>query len=160
MICKSCGKELENDYKACPYCGAKTEEGISGEKVCPYCGKLVKGDFKICPYCENKIEIISQKNGVVCLILLFSFILFPPLIWSHRFYAGKIGSTILLLLSTIMSPIFIFLPYSDVDLVTAILYIIGLIIGVILLIIFIKDFIQIISGNFKDSEGKCIKIKK
>lgn len=59
-----------------------------------------------------------------------------------------------------MSPIFIFLPYSDVDLVTAILYIIGLIIGVILLIIFIKDFIQIISGNFKDSEGKCIKIKK
>ncbi|TXJ61181.1 zinc ribbon domain-containing protein [Brachyspira aalborgi] len=90
MICKSCGKELENDYKACPYCGAKTEERISGEKVCPYCGKLVKGDFKICPYCENKIEIISQKNGVVCLILLFSFILFPPLIWSHRFYAGKI----------------------------------------------------------------------
>ena len=40
-FCKSCGKQIENDFEVCPYCGAAT---------------------------DNKI--ISEKSGLACLLLL------------------------------------------------------------------------------------------
>lgn len=34
MICSNCGKEFNNDYDFCPYCGKKAPS----IKVCPDCG--------------------------------------------------------------------------------------------------------------------------
>ena len=101
---------------------------MNEDKFCKFCGKQIENDFEVCPYCgaatDNKI--ISEKSGLTCLLLL----IFLGWLGAHRFYVGKIG--------------------------TAILYIItfgG--VGIWALI----DLISIILGNFKDAEGKYIKIK-
>lgn len=100
-FCKSCGKPIENDFKACPYCGAKT---------------------------DNKI--ISGKDWLVCLILL----VFAGMLGIHKFYVGRnSGGVVMLVLS---------------------ISVIGIIASFVLWII---DLIQLVSGNFKDAEGKYLK---
>ena len=142
-FCRNCGKQISEDFKVCPYCGEKIEEEIL-EISCPFCGKTIKSDFKVCPYCGNnynnkKIENyysnsneMSDKNGIVCLLLL----LFLGEFGAHKFYAGRIAGGVVMLILTIT--------------------IIGIIVSLILWII---DLIQLLCGNFKDAEGKYIKIK-
>ena len=100
-FCKNCGKPIENDFKACPYCGAKT---------------------------DNKI--ISGKDWLVCLILL----VFAGMLGIHKFYVGRTSGGVVMLVLT--------------------LTVIGAIASFVLWII---DLIQLVSGNFKDSEGKYLK---
>ena len=72
--CKNCGKQINADFKFCPYCEAKIEEqnfieNNSNEKVCKNCGKTIKSDFNVCPYCGNKVEnqIINENlNEKIC----------------------------------------------------------------------------------------------
>ena len=118
---------------------------MSEEKICKNCGKQISEDFKICPYCGEKVEKenydtengtnnyeVSTKNGIVCLLLFIPLGLFGV----HKFYVRKTLGGIVMLILTIT--------------------IIGAIISLILWII---DFIQLLRGNFKDAEGKCIKIE-
>ena len=156
-FCKSCGKELEDNYKICPYCGEKIEDEIQIEniekkeentRICQFCGKSINADFKICPYCSDKDSKISKKSGVVCLLLLI--FLFP--LWAHRFYAGRIVSALFLL---ILNGVELFLLQNMGD--ESIFYSFMIILGIIFLILMI-DFIEIIIGRFRDSKGKFIKI--
>ena len=67
--CQSCGKQINNDFNVCPYCGAKVEENISNETI------------------SNSLENQkSEKSWVVCLLLL----LFFGYIYIYKFYVGKI----------------------------------------------------------------------
>ena len=102
-FCRNCGKQIENDFVACPYCGAKT---------------------------DNKI--ISGKDGLVCLILL----VFAGMLGIHKFYVGRTSEGVVMLILS--------------------LTLIGSIASFVLWII---DLIQLVSGDFKDAEGKYIKIK-
>ena len=43
--CLECGKPIEEDWQACPYCGAR----VTGE--CSQCGKATEPDWVACPYC-------------------------------------------------------------------------------------------------------------
>lgn len=118
---------------------------MSEEKICKNCGKQISEDLKICPYCGEKVERenydtengtnnyeVSPKNGMVCLLLL----LFLGGFGVHKFYVRRtLGGIVMLILN---------------------ITIIGAIISLILWII---DFIQLLRGNFKDVEGKCIKIE-
>ena len=61
-FCKSCGKQISEDFKLCPYCGEKVEEEIL-EISCPSCGKTIKSDFKVCPYCGNNNN--SKKENSI-----------------------------------------------------------------------------------------------
>lgn len=79
---------------------------------------------------ENAGVAVSEKNGVVVLLLCF----FLGVFGAHRFYVGKIGTGILMIILTI---------------VTA---------GIAGGIWFLIDFIIIVCGEFTDSEGKKIKL--
>ncbi|MCD8215185.1 MAG: zinc ribbon domain-containing protein [Clostridiales bacterium] len=51
IVCPSCGKEIDNDSKFCPYCG----ESI--EKRCPACGGVVPKANRFCAKCGADTEI-------------------------------------------------------------------------------------------------------
>lgn len=48
--CPACGKRVEKEYSACPYCGS------SLEKHCPGCGNKIEDDWIVCPYCSAKLK--------------------------------------------------------------------------------------------------------
>ena len=105
---------------------------MNGEIFCKFCGKPIESDFKACPYCgaatDNKI--ISGKDWLVCLILL----VFAGMLGIHKFYVGRTSEGVVMLVLT--------------------LTFIGAIASFVLWII---DLIQLVSGDFKDAEGKYLK---
>jgi len=48
--CPECGADVDENWKRCPYCGAKTEI-----TKCPNCGSSVASNWKFCPYCEERL---------------------------------------------------------------------------------------------------------
>jgi RNA polymerase subunit RPABC4/transcription elongation factor Spt4 len=54
--CLSCGKELQGDFKICPYCGQNQE--IS----CDKCQKAVAPDWKLCPFCGASLHTVQGKQ--------------------------------------------------------------------------------------------------
>lgn len=59
-ICKNCEKQINGDFKFCPYCGAKNEKETPKENssniFCSSCGKSVNKDFNVCPFCGEKLK--------------------------------------------------------------------------------------------------------
>ncbi|MBI4721257.1 MAG: zinc ribbon domain-containing protein [Chitinivibrionia bacterium] len=51
--CAACGRPIQSDYKACPYCGHRSEI------LCPACGKPVARDWKVCPHCAHALGSAS-----------------------------------------------------------------------------------------------------
>lgn len=172
-FCKSCGKEISKDFKICPYCGEKVEEEIL-EIYCPSCGKSIRSDFKVCPYCgnnpnnkrenynnyinyntENRTDYysnnyeVSPKSGIAFLLLW----LFLGRLGVHRLYAGKIGSGVIMNILFISFGIFvgIAMVYESAGLIE-------IIIGIILCVWEITDLVLILTGKFRDSQGRCIKL--
>jgi RNA polymerase subunit RPABC4/transcription elongation factor Spt4 len=45
--CASCGGEVENDFKVCPFCGTSLR--------CAQCDKPIQGSWKVCPHCASPI---------------------------------------------------------------------------------------------------------
>lgn len=83
----------------------------------------------------------SAKSKGVAAVLCF----FLGWLGIHRFYAGKVGTGILMIVLNISTFIGIFIA------------LIGVIPGAILTLWIIIDFIMILCGNFKDGNGKPIK---
>ena len=100
-------------------------------KVCKSCGKPIEDNFKFCHYCKivTHNKFASEKSILVCLLLL----IFLGLIGTHKFYVGRILSVIILLIFSIT--------------------VIGLIVSAVILLI---DLINLLSENFRDSEGKYL----
>jgi len=48
--CSRCGKPMEEDWQACPYCGARAAAD------CPQCGRDAEPDWVACPYCGARLE--------------------------------------------------------------------------------------------------------
>jgi RNA polymerase subunit RPABC4/transcription elongation factor Spt4 len=48
--CPDCGKQMEEDWQACPHCGTRPPS------QCPECGKAMEADWKVCPYCGASVE--------------------------------------------------------------------------------------------------------
>lgn len=83
----------------------------------------------------------SAKSKGVAAVLCF----FLGWLGIHRFYAGKVGTGILMIVLNISTFIGLFIA------------LIGVIPGAILTLWIIIDFIMILCGNFKDGNGKPIK---
>jgi len=109
-----------------------SQEKMADEMFCSSCGAVIKKEAEICPKCgvrQRKPTWVStanasEKDWLVTLLLA----IFLGFLGVHRFYVGKVGTGILMIL-------------------------IGWLTFEIWLII---DIIMIVAGKFKDSEGKLI----
>lgn len=108
MFCSKCGKEIDHEVKFCPNCGNGIAKNLTTTQQ------------------NNKTE--SYKSRTVAVILA----LFLGAIGVHRFYVGKVGSGVLMLLLSLCS-----------------FFIIGEIWALI-------DLIVILCGNFTDKDGLLI----
>ncbi|MEI0700836.1 TM2 domain-containing protein [Brachyspira intermedia] len=124
--CHSCGKPIKKEAEICPFCGVKQREKKVDEIYCRSCGKIIKKEAEICTFCgvRQKYNNYSDRSWLT-LLLLF---LFLGGLGVHRFYAGKVISGILFVLT---------------------LYGLG--------IWAIIDFIYILTKNFKDANGRYIR---
>jgi len=48
--CRNCGKPVEEEWLACPYCKAE----IPRERLCAHCGNKLEPDWVICPFCKTE----------------------------------------------------------------------------------------------------------
>jgi len=126
VFCRNCGKELVGTPEICLGCGAKP---LVGNSFCQACGVATNPLAEICIKCGARLQKaeaadISPKSRLAVTLLAW----FLGEFGAHRFYLGKIGTGIAMLLTLG-----------------------GL--GIWALI----DFIYAVSGNMKDKEGKLIK---
>ena len=57
MYCVKCGKEIPNDSKVCPECGALAENA----KFCQHCGEAIDKDCIVCPKCGKQVQQLKQE---------------------------------------------------------------------------------------------------
>jgi TM2 domain-containing membrane protein YozV len=130
MYCRNCGKELIGTPEICLGCGAKP---LIGSSFCHACGAKTSPVAEFCTKCGAKLGVktldsnVSQKSRLAVTLLCILPAWMVSIAGIHRFYLGKIGTGILMLLTLG-----------------------GL--GIWTLI----DFIFAVSGNMKDKEGKLI----
>ena len=100
------------------------------EKYCHSCGKLIAARAEICPYCGVRVSggttgpfIEEHRTWLIALLLC----IFVGPLGLHRFFVGKVGTGILMLLTLG-----------------------GLGIWVIV------DLILIVTGNFTDKDGRRV----
>ena len=88
MICKKCGKQIDDLASACPYCGENTGRGVSAKaspnviktKTCEKCKAQVAENLAVCPYCENAL-ISDGEDASVAWVFFGAFMsLFASLI--------------------------------------------------------------------------------
>lgn len=70
IVCDSCGRENEDDFKFCLGCGSELtssepEEDDSGPQMvdCPHCDRRVPGGFKFCGQCGGSLEEVGSQPG-------------------------------------------------------------------------------------------------
>ena len=132
ITCKNCGTESPDDSVFCQTCGKKLQEDNNSS------GSGTKNPFPA--EFSPKDSDISSKSRLIALLLAA----FAGLMGIHHFYSGKISIGIALAFMTLLS------------LLTSWL-------GIGVLIIFIPviwtflDIFVILTGNYKDKEGKKIK---
>jgi len=124
-------------------CGARP---LVGNSFCNACGAKTNSLAEICVTCGAKLSQtgqplgnVSPKSRAALSILAF----FLGELGIHRFYVGKIGTGIAMLLLAIIG-------YSTLA------FFIGIPFLVVLGIWNLIDFIMAVVGNFKDKEGKKI----
>jgi TM2 domain-containing membrane protein YozV len=112
-----------------------SREKAADEIFCSSCGAIIKKEAEICPKCGVRQRVqpaaianASEKDWLTTLLLA----IFLSVFGVHRFYAGKIGTGILMILVGWLT------------------------LGIWHLI----DIILIVTEKFKDGEGKLIVQKK
>jgi len=98
------------------------------EAFCSSCGEIIKKEAEICPKCGVRQRTASinsdiSSNWLTCLLLC----IFLGYLGVHRFYIGKIGTGILMLVTLGGCGVW-----------------------------YIIDMVMIIAGKFKDSDGNFI----
>jgi TM2 domain-containing membrane protein YozV/predicted RNA-binding Zn-ribbon protein involved in translation (DUF1610 family) len=105
-------------------------EKAADEKFCSSCGEIIKSAAEICPKCGvrqksagTSVSMDVSSKWLVALLLC----IFLGVIGVHRFYVGKIGTGIVMLLTLGGCGIWVLI-----------------------------DLIMIITGKFSDSEGNLV----
>ena len=146
MFCRNCGKELVGTPEICMNCGARP---ATAKAFCAACGAPTNAQAVVCVKCGASLEAkasttqvlgpVSSKSRLVLTLLAF----FIGQLGIHRFYAGKIGTGVAMLVLTIVGYATIILVFGFIPL--AVVWVWNLI-----------DFIMAIAGSFKDKDGKVI----
>ena len=142
MFCSRCGTQLNEGSAFCSRCGAQ---------VAPVVGQV------------QLAEDVSPKSRLAVTLLAA----FLGWVGAHRFYMGKIGTAVVMLLLG-MTPIICTVGMIVVAAVSdpeaenppvlfwvfyGLMYVLGLAVGIWVLV----DSIIAVTGNFKDRQGKPIK---
>lgn len=149
-FCQNCGKELIGTPEFCMNCGARPNTATA---FCPNCGVPTAAAAVICVKCgvslvgrnqtaaaaPGVVGGVSKKSRLVYVLLC----LFLGELGIHRFYVGKIGTAVGMLVLTIVG-------YATV------IFIFGFIPLAAVWIWNLVDFIIGVIGNAKDKEGKKI----
>lgn len=68
IICKSCGRENEDEFKFCLGCGSALEaprpKAQPDTLDCPHCGAAVPGGFKFCGACGGSLQQTATEPSV------------------------------------------------------------------------------------------------
>ena len=170
MICKNCGKEIDNNSSFCGHCGSRVvnmqdDNGIVAEQVIEEnqegnnttTQKTFDNERMLNSNDSNQSLIkqnssgnnISPKSRLVAMLLA----LFIGSFGAHNFYLGKQSLAVSQLIIFLISMIFMFV-YMSTGLINymAIYTIATLVVGIWVLV----DFIFIIVGNAKDKDGKPV----
>jgi len=120
MQCPSCGLEVAGAPACCPSCGAGMirKEGVS----------------------PMELTGVSPKSRLAATLLAF----FLGEFGAHRFYTGKIGTAVVMLVLAIIG-------------IATVWFLVGIAFLVAVGIWALVDFIFAVSGNMKDSAGRPIK---
>ena len=141
MFCRNCGKELVGIPEICLNCGAKP---LAGNSFCQACGAETNPLAEICTKCGARLvkaEEVSPKSRLATTLLAW----FLGIFGAHRFYLGKTGTAVGMLILGILY------------LATVWLWGLGFLFLLAVGIWAFIDFIFAVSGNMKDTEGKLIK---
>ncbi len=148
MICSKCGCEVADGALFCTNCGNSMQNLQNTVNQQPNVQGQVQqlnaqGQVQQAMYAQNAagvIQPVSDKSKTAAALLSF----FLGGLGIHRFYVGKVGSGIAMLLLTIFGGILTFV-----------------FVGVLMLIAVgiwdLVDFIIILTGSFKDGQGRYIK---
>jgi TM2 domain-containing membrane protein YozV/RNA polymerase subunit RPABC4/transcription elongation factor Spt4 len=142
MFCRNCGKELTGSPEFCMNCGARP---MAGTSFCPNCGAPTTPMTEICPKCGARVakELagdISPKSRLAATLLAW----FLGIFGAHRFYLGKTGTAVAMLLLGI------------VGWATVWIFGLGLAFLIAVGIWAFVDFIFAVTGRMRDKEGKLI----
>ena len=144
MHCRNCGKELIGTPEYCVGCGAKP---MAGNKFCQACGAATDPMAELCLKCGAKLgkttlvaDDVSPKSRLITTLLAF----FLGEFGAHRFYLGKTGTAVAMLLLTIVGW-------------ATFIFIVGWFFLAAVWIWNLIDFIMAIAGSMKDKNGKLVK---
>jgi len=143
MFCRNCGKELVGSPEICLGCGAKPLAGIN---FCNGCGATTTALTEICVKCGVRLVKAGQKDiSPKSRTATTLFAWFLGIFGAHRFYTGKIGTAVVMLILGILgwATIWLFLA--------------GLVFLIPVSIWAFVDFIFAVTGNARDGQGKIIK---
>jgi RNA polymerase subunit RPABC4/transcription elongation factor Spt4 len=64
LTCKNCGKELDSEWKICPFCQTPIEK----QNICKSCGKELQDGWQICPFCQTPVagQVVSSYVSSMC----------------------------------------------------------------------------------------------
>ena len=172
MICKNCGKEVDNDALFCSHCGcrfvnAQNDNNIDyinestekhQEKNITLAQEKLDNEAQTSNFANNQVidtqkakdhKNISSKSRLVALLLA----LFIGSFGAHNFYLGKKTLAISQLIITLVAFFFMFIAMFTVSIFSMFVYIIAMLaVGIWVLV----DFIFIIVGNAKDKDDKPV----
>ena len=146
MFCRNCGKELGEAAEICVGCGVRPPDG---NKFCQTCGAQTDPLAEFCIKCGARLKEtqpiakrdpnVSPKSRLACTLLAF----FLGTLGAHRFYLGKTGTAVTMLVLGIVGWVLTFV-------------IIGAPLVIAVGIWALVDFIFAVSGKMKDREGRPI----
>jgi TM2 domain-containing membrane protein YozV len=142
MFCRNCGKELTGTPEFCMNCGARP---MAGTSFCPGCGAPTTPLSEICVKCGTRLAKglagdVSPKSRLAATLLAW----FLGIFGAHRFYIGKTGTAVAMLVLGILGWATIWLLGFG--------FIFFIAVGIWAFV----DFIFVVTGHMKDNEGKLI----
>ncbi len=142
-FCRNCGTELIGTPEICMNCGARP---LVGSSFCHACGAETNPLAEICIKCGVRLGTagiagdISPKSRLATTLLAW----FLGQFGAHRFYLGKIGTAVIMLVLGIVG-------YATIWVIAGYVFLVAVWIWAFI------DFLIAVTGNMKDTEGKLIK---
>jgi TM2 domain-containing membrane protein YozV len=152
VFCPQCGKEVSGSPAFCPSCDVKLTKGIQLTKVKPkeetrppQAAASPSAQRAVIPPAQVTVPpstqvVVSPKSRLATTLLAF----FLGAWGGHRFYLGKIGTAITML-------VLLILGWATLSII------VGIVSFVVVFIWWIIDFLLAVSGNMKDKDGLPIK---